>query len=103
MQLIWTEIAIKSLNDIFYFYDKFAGKKVAKSMVTNIINCSKTLKKHPFSGIEEPALAELNQGHRFLICGYYKVFYIIEGKKIFITDVFDTRQNPDNTFKKLSS
>jgi len=29
-------------------------------MVTNIINCSKTLKKHPFSGIEEPALAELN-------------------------------------------
>lgn len=53
------------------------------------------LKEHPGLGVTEEKLAELGLGHRFLVEGNYKIVYRTEGQYVLITDVFDTRQDPE--------
>ena len=43
---------------------------------------------------EEEYLEHLEKGHRRAIEGFYKIVYLVEEKEIFITDFFDTRQDP---------
>ena len=38
----------------------------------------------------------MEEGHRYIIRGNYKIIYKIQNKKLFITDVFDTRQDPES-------
>ena len=41
-------------------------------------------------------LEELNEGHRYLVKGNYKIIYKEIPEGMLITDVFDTRQDPIN-------
>ena len=45
--------------------------------------------------IFEESLSDLGKGHRYIIRGNYKIIYKIQNQKMYITDVFDTRQNPE--------
>lgn len=47
-----------------------------------------------YRGPIEKLLMQLNQEHRFIIRGNYKIIYKILNSTIYITDVFDTRQDP---------
>lgn len=49
---------------------------------------------NPESGQIELNLEKLNQNHRYIVCGNYKVIYKIENNDIIINDIFDGRQNP---------
>lgn len=52
------------------------------------------LKQFPRGGQYEPYLEHLGEGHRRLVVGNLKVVYRIEGKTIYVTDIFDARQDP---------
>jgi plasmid stabilization system protein ParE len=52
------------------------------------------LKKFPRGGQLEPYLQHLGEGHRRLVVAHFKVIYRIEGRTVFITDIFDARQDP---------
>ena len=39
-------------------------------------------------------LKKLNQNHRYLVNGNYKIIYKPVKEGVLITDIFDTRQNP---------
>jgi toxin ParE1/3/4 len=65
-----------------------------------VLSSTNQLEKHPLSGQIEINLKDLEKGHRFIIRGNYKVIYKIQNQKIYITDVFDTRQNPDKITKR---
>lgn len=52
------------------------------------------LKKYPRMGQYEPWLEYKGEGHRRLVVGNFKVVYRIEGKAIYVTDIFDARQDP---------
>ena len=52
------------------------------------------LKKFPRSGQYEPYLDHMGEGHRRLVVGNLKVVYRIEGRTIYVTDIFDARQDP---------
>jgi hypothetical protein len=55
------------------------------------------LEDYPHLGQEEERLKELDQGHRYLLVDKrYKVIYLIVDPFIYITDIFDTRQDPGN-------
>lgn len=43
----------------------------------------------------EECLQHLGKLHRRIIEGNYKIIYRVEGENIYITDIFDSRQNPD--------
>lgn len=43
-----------------------------------LVRKSQTLSKQPYKGQKEPYLTELDQGHRRLIEGEFKIIYFIE-------------------------
>ncbi len=59
-----------------------------------VIKKAMLLRTHPQLGQEEPSLKLLNLGHRYLVEGNYKIIYRLIDQEVFITDVFDTRQDP---------
>lgn len=54
------------------------------------------LEDHPKLGATEEYLEDLGEGHRSLLVGtLYKIIYLIKAPLIFITDIFDVRQDTD--------
>lgn len=94
MKVIWSDFAIRMIKEIHLYYKEKASIKIANKIKKDIFLATKQLHKHPFSGSEEIILKKLNQNHRFLINGNYKIIYRPVKEGILITDIFDTRQNP---------
>ena len=59
-----------------------------------ILDAADTLLLQPLPGRTEPYLEHLELGHRRLIAGHYKIIYRLIGESIYITDIFDSRQDP---------
>jgi len=51
------------------------------------------LEKVPGIGSIEPNLAHLHQNYRFVVCGNYKIIFRSEKDIIYVTDIFDCRQD----------
>lgn len=100
MKIIWTDFALKSLREIYFYYTNNVSKIIADKIKADIFNSIKQLKKHPNSGTTEFFLFHLGEGHKYLICRNYKILYKIINKNIYITDIFDTRQSPDYLIDK---
>ena len=75
MKIIWSSFASESLKEIYLYHKEVAGKSIVKRLKTNIFNTTKQLIKHPLSGQIEETLATLEQGHRYLVKGNYKIIY----------------------------
>ncbi len=93
-QIIWTNFAISELKSIYIYYRMVANEAIADKIRKSIFNSTKPLLKHPFIGVIEENLIELKQEHRYLISGNYKIIDRVVNTEIYITDVFDCRQNP---------
>ena len=76
---------------------EFLAQKVSLVKVfeirNEILNKADKLLKQPFLGQEEEYLKHLGLGHRRLDYSHYKIVYRVEGDKIYITDIFDSRQD----------
>lgn len=103
MKVLWTKFAMNSLNEIFIYYKENVSIIVAQNIKENIISGSRQLANQPLSESIEPLLIELKEEHRYLIRGNYKIISKIKHKKIYITDIFDTRQDPDKLNRKNES
>jgi len=79
-----------------------AGEKVADKIRRSIFNSTKPLIKQPLIGAIEENLIELKQQHRYLVEGNYKIIYRIINNNVYITDIFDCRQNPEKMKKHKS-
>lgn len=95
MQVIWSKTALKSLSDIISYYTVNVNLSVARSIKNNILLSTYQLSKFPQSGAIEENLIELKEGHRFLVRGSYRIIYKAFNNKVYITDIFDSRQNPE--------
>ncbi len=78
MKLHWTDFAIEMLLEIHEYYKEKASPSIARKT----------------SGQIELNLEKLNEGHRYLVKGNYKIIYKEIADGLLITDVFDTRQDP---------
>jgi len=67
--------------------------KLANKIVNSIFSNISILKTQNI-GVKEQLLIHLEQNHRFIIDGNYKIIYFIKDNTVYITHVFDTRQNP---------
>lgn len=94
MKIIWTEFAIENLKIIFDYYVSKANRKVAHKIRKQIFESTKQLIQNPKSGQIELHLEKLNQQHRYILSGNYKIIYKLDREYIIINDVFDARQNP---------
>jgi len=96
MKIIWSDFASETLSEIYQYYKEKASPTIAQKIKTEIFTATRQLKKHPSSGQIEINLEELNEGHRYLVKGNYKIIYKEIPEGMLITDVFDTRQDPIN-------
>jgi plasmid stabilization system protein ParE len=95
MKIFWTKFALSSLSEIFRYYKDNVSYTVANNIRNGVLSSTNQLTKHPTSGQIEEFLSEMEKGHRYIIRGNYKIIYKIQNHKLYITDVFDTRQNPE--------
>ena len=80
-QIKWTEPALNDLIEIaeYIALDKPAA---AKKLVRNVFKSIKRLKDFPESGKKSSELPKTN--YREVIVGPCRIFYRVEGKKVFI-------------------
>ena len=95
MRLVYTEQALVSLEEAL----EFIGTKVSHEKLIEIrdriLDHADTLLLQPLKGQKEPSLKYLKLGHRRLVEGHFKIIYKVVDEYIYITDIFDSRQDPD--------
>ncbi len=96
MEIFWTDFASGILSEIYKYYKGKASPIVAQKIKSEIFKSTQQLKQFPYSGHVELNLQKLNEGHRYLVKGNYKIIYKEIPEGILITDIFDTRQDPVN-------
>ena len=94
MKIIWSDFASETLKEIYDYYKEVANETIARKIKENVFAAAKQLINHPESGQIEDTLAQLEDGHRYLVNNNYKIIYKKVEEGVLITDVFDTRQDP---------
>lgn len=97
MVIIWSPKANKRLEEIYEYYKETGSKKIAKSIVSEIVSSVKMLKRFPKMAAIEPHLEGQTPLFRsLLVRNIFKVIYFVrEGKdSIEIVTIWDCRQNP---------
>lgn len=95
MKLVYTEQALASLEETLEFISQEVTYEKLMEVRNEILDKADTLLKQPLTGQKEPFLEHLGLGHRRLVVGHCKIVYKVEGEYIYITDIFDSRQDPD--------
>ncbi len=95
MNLIYTEQALNSLEQALEFIAPEVTQKKLLEIRNRILDRADTLLLQPNQGQKEPYLEHLNLDYRRIIESHYKIIYRVVGETIYITDVFDSRQDPD--------
>jgi plasmid stabilization system protein ParE len=100
MKVFWTKFALNSLSDIYKYYQENVSLTIAQNIRDSVFSSARQLEKQFQSGQIEELLVDLDEGHRYILRGNYKIIYKIYNYKVYITDVFDTRQNPEKLKKR---
>lgn len=96
MKVKITEPARQQLDRIDDYYRKEGNPSKGRKLRQEIVKKSGLLSKNPYLGQEEEQLKQYGRGHRYLLIEpFYKLIYLILKPIIYITDIFDTRQDPD--------
>ena len=97
LEVYWLQLAESKLEDIYGYYSLKAGKRIARKLVSGIVDKTIGLDKNPEIGQIETILEHRDQEFRYLVFKNYKIIYWInyEFKRIEIANVFDTRQSPE--------
>lgn len=95
MKLVYTEQALASLEETLEFIALSVSQEKLIEIRNRILDRADTLLKQPLIGQKEPFLDHLGLGHRRLIEGHCKIIYKVVGEYIYITDIFDSRKDPD--------
>ena len=103
MKIIWTDFASECLKETFCYHKIAAGERIARNLRKKIFKSTFQLTSQPFSGQIEMTLQHLGENHRYTVSGSYKIVYRITDETVLITDLFDSRQDPqkiNNTQRK---
>ncbi|MBN1119395.1 MAG: type II toxin-antitoxin system RelE/ParE family toxin [Bacteroidales bacterium] len=95
MKLVYTEQALLSLEEVLNFIAPKVSQEKLLEIREEILDTADTLVLQPLQGQTEPYLEHLNLGHRRLVVNHYKIIYRVIDETIYITDIFDSRQDPD--------
>jgi toxin ParE1/3/4 len=95
MKLVYTEQALVSLKEALEFIAPKVSHAKLIEIRDHILDNADTLILQPLKGQKEPFLVHLGLDHRRLVEGHYKIIYRVVDEYIYITDIFDTRQDPD--------
>ena len=96
MKVFYTEQALQSLEEALDFLmEQETPTNQIMATRERILDKADSLANSPWKGQQEEYLVHLGKEHRRIIEGYYKIIYRLEEPTIYITDIFDTRQDPN--------
>jgi len=94
----WTKRALKDLNKLSIFNSGLLGKEKALEIAHKIVDAPQILENPEYDfkniGSIDESFTHLKQEYRKIFYKNYKITYRNGKTKIYITRVFDTRQNP---------
>ncbi len=96
MKVVYTDQSIDSLEESLEFVIEEFELSPAKATELKdiLLDRADSLAINPFKGQREEYLKHLNLDHRRIIEGHFKIIYRIEKETVYITDFFDSRQDP---------
>jgi toxin ParE1/3/4 len=97
MKLVYSEYALEQLQrilDFLVFRQEIPPQK-ALEIRDKILDKADTILSNVYMAQKEELLEHLQLSHRRLTISNYKIIYTIKTDHILITDIFDTRQDPD--------
>jgi plasmid stabilization system protein ParE len=97
MKVIYTQQSLDSLEESIHFLTEDLGipGDKASEVIKKLLDRADRLVFNPREGQREIYLEHLGKEYRRLIEGHFKIIYLIDEDIIYITDFFDTRQNPE--------
>ncbi|WP_420582574.1 type II toxin-antitoxin system RelE/ParE family toxin [Reichenbachiella sp.] len=97
MRVIYTDQSLVSLEELLNFLIESQGyeRESVALIINQLFDRAESLKAHPHKGQLEENLQHLKEGHRRIIERYFKIIYKVEKETIYITDFFDSRQDPE--------
>lgn len=95
MKLVYTEQSLVSLEETLAFIAQKVSLEKLIEIRDRILDKADTLLEQPLIGQKEPLLEHLGLGHRRIVESHCKIIYKVVGEYIYITDIFDSRQDPD--------
>jgi len=100
MKVEFTEESLNSLREVRIFLSDIQGLSSEKvEQITSVLlDKSEELIHFPNQGQNEEYLDHLGLNHKRIIVNHCKIIYRVVDETIYITDFFDTRQDP----KKLT-
>ena len=96
MKILWSERALRDLDEIFEFYQLIGSFEVAQKVVGRLIDKADILVNYPEMGNVEVFENAQPFEYRFLIEGHHKLIYRVsaESSLMFIARVVDIRRSP---------
>ncbi len=96
MKVVYSTYAVEQLEIILHFLVNEQGVPFEKAFQIRqkIIDKADLLTDKPRLGQLDENFDRLLLKHRRLIVGNYKIIYLIEDDVVYISDIFDTRQDP---------
>ena len=94
MKLVYTEQALIGLEETLEFLALKVSYEKLIEIRDEILDTADTLLLQPLSGQREYLLSHLGLEHRRLVVGHNKIIYRVVDEYIYITDIFDSRQDP---------
>lgn len=94
MQIVWLDDASEAFDEVIDYCDRVWGEKVSRNFYLQIMKDTALLKENPYMGMSECKLLHREKEYRSLVEGDYKIIYYIEGEIIYITALWDCRQEP---------
>jgi toxin ParE1/3/4 len=96
MKIVFTDQALISINTAFDFLalQEIPREKIA-AIFEKIFNRIVALAQMPYIGQREYITSNSDKAYRRIIESHFKIIYYIHNDSIYITDIFDTRQDPD--------
>lgn len=96
MKVVYTIQSISSLEESLDFAMAEGGLSPEKAtqLKRRLMNRADSLALNPYKGQREEYLQHLEEDHRRIVEGHIKIIYKVMNEIIYITDFFDSRQDP---------
>jgi plasmid stabilization system protein ParE len=96
-KVLITDFAKENLTQIYEYYKSVVSKTVADKIKLEIKKSLQSLKDEHLDWQDDDLLKPIGKNHKRLVCGNYLIIYYrnSELKTTFVTDIFDSRQDPN--------
>lgn len=103
MEIVWSDLALRDLNDIaLYVSDRF-GDSISKKSISKIIKKVEELSKFPESGILDKSYSTPSFSVHHVTLVPNVIYYLLEDDAIVVMTILHVKRSPRYVNKALKS